>query len=136
MIDQGILSVLGDDRLADRFGMRVESSAPGQATVSMEVGPEHLNGLGSGHGGAIFSLADVACAIAANTRGRAVAASANISFLKPAKPGLLRAVATEVSLSNKLGTYQALLSDAEGRAIALFTATCYRFPPEPPKASS
>jgi len=43
--------------------------APGQAEVRMPLDQRHLNGAGIVHGGAIFSLADVAFAAASNAHG-------------------------------------------------------------------
>ena len=43
-MDEKILSVLGNDRVADYYGMKVDSCAEGTAVVSMEIGERHLNG--------------------------------------------------------------------------------------------
>ena len=54
------------DRTAQSLGMTIDHVAPGQATVSMLVTEDLLNGLGSCHGGYIFTLAD--CAFASIVR--------------------------------------------------------------------
>src|SRR6476469_4801090 len=62
------------DRACQAMGIKVESVAPGQATISMTVRPEMI-GPGAVCGrGAIFLLADSALAFAANTRGHRVVA--------------------------------------------------------------
>lgn len=125
-MDERILALLGHDRVADYFGMKVESSGEGAAVVSMEIGERHSNGIGIAHGGAVFSLADVAFAMASNTRGQAVAANASVSFCKPGKPGLLRARARELSLSRKLGSYEVIVEDSAGDIVAVFQGLAYR----------
>ena len=56
-----------DFTLLDKFcrfnGMEVISVEKGFARTKMEVRPQHLNGLGTVHSGAIFTLADLAFAV-------------------------------------------------------------------------
>jgi len=73
-----------------------------------------------------LSLADVTFALAANTRGKAIAANCSINFCNAARAGTLRARATEVSLSRKLGTYQVTVEDSGGKTVALFHGLAYR----------
>lgn len=125
-MDEAILAALGHDQVADHFGMKLESAGEGSAVVSLVVEDRHLNGNGVAHGGVVFSLADVAFAVAVNSRGPAVSATSSISFRAPGKPGVLRASATEISLSRKLGTYQVTVTDAAGKTVALFQGLAYR----------
>ena len=126
MKDETIDNILGHDRVAEHFNMKVVFCSDGKAALTMSLEDRHLNGFDSAQGGAIFSLADVACAMAANTRGQAVTAAASITFLKAVKAGVLTASATEVSLSNRLGTYECHVRDEAGTAVALLQASCYR----------
>lgn len=126
MKDRLIADILGKDRVIEHFGMEIVSCDEGNAVVTMALEDKHLNGFNTVQGGAVFALADVACATAANTRGRAVTATASISFLKAVREGVLTASATEVSLSNRLGTYDCLVRDETGASVALVQATCYR----------
>jgi acyl-CoA thioesterase len=126
MLDERIRAILGDDRIADYFGMKVESAGEGSAVVSLAVDERHLNGNGVAHGGVVFSLADVAFACAVNSRGPAVSASSSINFCAPGKPGVLRATAREISLSRKLGTYEVVVTDAAGKTVAILTGLAYR----------
>ena len=48
------------DRAAQALGMRIDSVAPGRATLSMPVRSDMVNGHHICHGGLIFSLADTA----------------------------------------------------------------------------
>ena len=125
-MDGSILAALGYDHVADHFGMKLESAGEGCAVVSLEIDERHLNGIGIVHGGVIFALADVAFALAANGRGAAVSASSTVNFCASAKSGILRASASEIFLSRKLGTYQVTVTDETGKTVALFQGLAYR----------
>ena len=93
----------------------------------MKITPEHLNGLGIVHGGAIFTLADFTFAAASNSRGNvAVAINANISYMKSASSGILFADAKEISINHKLGTYTIDVTNEAGELIAVFQGMVYR----------
>ena len=93
----------------------------------MTIRPEHLNGVGVVHGGAIFALADAAFAAASNSEGRvAVAININISYLRGAKEGVLTARATEVNPDKRIGSYRVDVTDEEGQAVAVFQGLVYR----------
>ncbi len=111
-----------EDRTSPALGMSLEHVAPGEATLSMEIGPTMVNGHGICHGGFIFTLADSAFAFACNTYGeRVVAAGASISFLRPAKLGMrLRAVASERARAGRSGIYDIRVADEAGKLIAEF----------------
>ena len=55
------------DHYAKHSGIKLVAVSPGYAKVSMKIKSIHLNGLNTVHGGAIFTLADFAFAVAANT---------------------------------------------------------------------
>jgi acyl-CoA thioesterase len=126
MLDGAILASIGHDRVAEHYDMKVESMDSGAAVVSMAIGEKHLNGNETVQGGVTFALADVAFALAANSRGKAVGANASITYCAAAKSGTLFARAREISLSRKLGTYEVLVEDQNGKTIALFQALSYR----------
>ena len=78
-----ILKFFEKDRYAKLSNIEVVSVSPGKATATMEVEEMHLNGVGTVHGGALFTLGDFTFALAANSHGTvAVAINANISYLK------------------------------------------------------
>jgi len=115
------------DQLAVEFGMKIEEVSPGFAKVSMEVTSKMLNAVKLCHGGAIFSLADFAFAVASNSHGRvAVALSAQISYPSPAKEGeILQATARELSRTRRTGLYQIEIRKEDGTLVALFTGTVF-----------
>lgn len=115
------------DRFARFVGIQLESMAEGYALASLELTEEHTNGLGIAHGGAVFSLADLAFAAASNSHGQAaVAITATISFLKAVRSGRLQAEAREISQSGRLATYAVEVRDDEGHLCAAFQGTVYR----------
>lgn len=100
------------------LGIRVVRLDEHEVEVEMDLDGKH-NSLGTGHGGAIFSLADQAFAISAN-RGEhlQVAKSASIRYLKPAK-GRLTAVARVVS-EDERGSVHAVTVLSDGIVVAEF----------------
>jgi len=96
-----------EDDASQALGMRIVDIRAGQATLTMTVRPDMVNGQRIAHGAFIFALADSAFAFACNSRNeRAVAAQGNITFIKPGKLGdLLVATAREISRSGRSGIY-------------------------------
>jgi acyl-CoA thioesterase len=115
------------DRFARLAGISIVEARPGYAKAKMIVTPEHKNGAGTVHGGAFFTLADFAFAVASNGHGTlAVAATAHISFLRAVTEGTLTAEAREVGIGRKLGTYTVEITNDQGELVALFSGTAYR----------
>ena len=96
-----------EDDASSGLGMEILEVRPGEATLTMTVAPQMVNGQRIAHGGFIFTLADSAFAFACNSRNeRAVAAHCQVSFIRPAKLGdRLVAVAREISRSGRSGIY-------------------------------
>jgi acyl-CoA thioesterase len=115
------------DKLASYLGIELIDVVEGGATSRMKIKDEHLNGINTVHGGAIFTLADFTFAVAANSHGNVtVAINVNISFMKAAYGGTLTATAFEVSINPKLATYTVNVTDDEGNLIAIFQGMAYR----------
>ncbi|MFA5262602.1 MAG: PaaI family thioesterase [Opitutaceae bacterium] len=115
------------DLFAKHCGIELVSLEPGYAVAKMKVQPWHFNAVGIVQGGAIFTLADYAFAVASNTRGNvAVAVNVSITFTKAAKAGVLSAEAREVSFSPKLASYTVNVADEAGSLIAVFQGLVYR----------
>lgn len=111
-----------DDHASQAFGMKVEAVGPGEATMSMIVRRDHLNGHGTCHGGVIFTLADSAFAFACNSHNKVtVAQHCSVSFLAPGREGdQLIATAREVTLAGRSGVYDVSVARADGTVIAEF----------------
>ena len=124
---QNIRNFLKRDRFAELCGIELLEISPGRARARMEIKDCHLNGANITHGGAIFSLADLAFAAASNSHGTiAVAINASISFFKAIAKGTLIAEAEEVSFNPKLASYTIRVRDDEGSLVAQFQGMVYR----------
>jgi acyl-CoA thioesterase len=122
-----INNIVEKDSFAKLLGIKIISIGEGTASAEMIITKDHLNGAGTAHGGAIFSLGDTVFGAASNTReGLAMAINVSISFFKAITEGKLTAVAEEISLHKKLGTYVIKIYDESSRIIALFQGTVYR----------
>jgi len=115
------------DTYARQAGIELMNVSEGRAKVKMDIRETHKNSHGTVHGGAIFTLADTAFALASNSHGiPAAAINAHISYMKSASSGTLFAEAEEFSLIPKLATYIVRVSDEKGNKIALFEGMVYR----------
>ena len=92
------------------------------ACISMIVRADMVNGLGTCHGGLIFSLADSAMAFASNSLNAvAVAATAHIDWLSPGREGeRLVAEATEHWNGGRSGLTDVVVTSDDGRRVAIF----------------
>jgi len=99
----------------------------GHAIVRMPVRQGNLNFNGTCHGGAIFSLADCAFGVAANSYGTLAAGiDVHITYNAAARLGdTLTATATEVSRSRKIAVYEVVVRGDTAGHIASFTGTVY-----------
>ncbi len=112
---------------ARMMGFSVIEAREGYARICMAADGKR-NPHGVIHGGAIFTLADQAFALAANTGGSdRVAVSANIQFIAPAS-GDLEAVATYVGNFGKYFTYRIVITEGK-RLIAVFDGTSLQISP-------
>lgn len=114
------------DRFAKENGIHVLEVRPGFARTQMTVEPRHLNSIGILQGGALFTLADLAFAVASNSHGVvAVACQADITWFKAVQSGLLTATAEEISRTRKLSTCLIRVTDENGELVALFKGVAY-----------
>jgi acyl-CoA thioesterase len=122
-----VLQYFDRDAFAKHAGIELIEFGPGWAKCKMKITDAHLNGLGRVHGGAIFTLADFAFAVASNSHGTvAVAIQAGISFVKAAGMTTLFVDVREESLNPKLGSYSGRVTDEAGDTVALFSGMVYR----------
>lgn len=115
------------DRFAAHCGIELLEVGEGRAVARMPIGERHLNGADTVHGGAIFTLADLAFAAASNSYGTlAMAINVSISYVKAAVGGTLTAEAEEASCSRRLGSYTIRITDDDGDLVAIFQGMAYR----------
>lgn len=118
---------LKEDRFALAAGVELTDVKPGYAKAQMEIKPMHLNAANVVQGGAIFTLADLAFAAAANAYGTlAVSVETSIRFFQGVGTGTLYAEAKTVHIHRKLATLEVTITNENHDRIALFTGTAYR----------
>jgi len=124
---QAIRDFFKRDRFAEHSGIELLEIGEGRAKAQMPIQDCHRNGVNLVHGGAIFTLADLAFAAASNSHGTvAVAINAAIWFVKAARDGVLYAEAKEVSRNPKLAVYAIEVTDDAGDLVARFEGMVYR----------
>jgi acyl-CoA thioesterase len=116
-----------NDAWAQEAGIELIQVSAGRSKLRMRIAGWHKNSHGTVHGGAIFTLADTAFALASNSHGvPAAAINAHISYVKSATAGTLFAEAEEFSVSPRIATYTVTVTDDAGEKIAIFQGMAYR----------
>lgn len=114
------------DQAAKLLGIEVVLADDETVATRMTVTPEHLNALGVCHGGVIFTLADAAMATLSNAGfadndSAALAANAEIDFLRPASSGtILTATARTTADAGRTSVHDIVVEDDDGAVIAVF----------------
>lgn len=119
--------------LARVLGMRLVAIAPGTATFAMEVSmADHANPMGNLHGGVLLALADSAMGFAMGTtvgEGETFGSmEIKSNLFKPVWKGELRAVATMVKRTRRVGFLECEVTDAGGSLVAKVSSTCMVIP--------
>lgn len=122
------LEQIRDTFAADRFatdaaGCEIRLAEPGHAICAMTLQPHHLNAAGTPQGGAIFTLADFAFAVAVNAYAETVTVSLqhDITFLSPAKGSEVIAEAKRIRSGRSTCFYTVSVTDDLGSAVANMT---------------
>lgn len=126
-IKQKLRDFFFNDEFAKTNGISIVDVLEGYGVTVMTVEKRHLNGVRSVQGGAVFTLADLAFALASNSRGFvSVGLNNYINYLKPAFEGdVLTAEAKEVSRGRTIGTYEVKITNQKAELIATFQGTAY-----------
>lgn len=112
------------DRFATENGAVIEELGEDYAVCTMALTDSHRNALGNVMGGAMFTLADFAFAVASNFGKKAtVSTVSQITFLRPAKGNLLRARAEMVRQGRTSVYYEVSVTDEPGNLVARVTAS-------------
>ena len=117
-----------DDRASRALGMELVEVGRGRAVLRMPVRDDMVNGLGVGHGGLVFALADSAMAFSSNSSNdRAVATQAEIDWLAPVRTGMvLTATAHQRHRGGKAALTDVEVVDDEGNLVAMFRGRTLR----------
>ena len=109
-----------DHFATDATGIVIDSVEPGKAVCSMTLEKRHMNENNVPMGGAVFTLADFVCAIAANgySEKKTVSQNVSITFLAPAKGKRLIAEASCLREGRTTALYTADVRDELGTYVA------------------
>ena len=123
-----VRELFGNDRFAtEACGCRVLEASRGHAVCAFDIAPIHLNAMGNVMGGAIFTLADFALAIACNMgEDPTVAVNNTIEYLNSSKGSALIATCDADKSGRNLGFYTVEVKDDLDTPVAKMTATCFR----------
>jgi acyl-CoA thioesterase len=101
----------------------------GYSKVKMPLADNQVNGLGIAHGGALFTLADMAMVLTIIGGGNiCVTLNSNVSYLNPAKAGPLMAEAFLTSESKKIAHIEVNIKDAEETLVCRCSFIAYKKP--------
>ena len=117
-----------NDLFAERAGIVLMEVREGYSKARLEIKKEYLNAGNRTQGGAIFTLADLALAAAANSHGQlAFSLSSNITFLRASGIGdTLYAEARERYIGRSTGYYQIDITNQKNELIATFESSVFR----------
>ena len=111
--------------VSDGLAAVIDEAYYGYAKVSMTIEARHCNALGIPMGGAIFTLADFAFAVAANQGRDVVTQASQITFLKAAQGSRLIAEARLVKDGKRVCFYEVKVNDDLGTEVAFVTINGY-----------
>ncbi|WP_353886904.1 PaaI family thioesterase [uncultured Bilophila sp.] len=110
-------------------GITVEDADYDYGKVSLAFEDHAKNSLDMLHGGALFTLADMAFGLASNfgqEDGTMISTNATISYMKSAKTGPIVAEARLANGGRHLATYEVKIYDGQGTYIACAMISGYR----------
>ena len=117
------------DHFAGDNGIRLLAMEEDSVLCSMELSEHTENAAGGVMGGAIFTLADFAFAVASNNIHRlTVALQSSVNFFSQPRGDKLFARAACEKDGRTTCVYRVDVTDAEGRAVAQVITTGYKLP--------
>ena len=117
------------DRFAVENGITLDELGENRAVCSMPITPHHMNANGGVMGGAIFTLADFACAVASNNVHRpTVTQQVSVNLLSNSRGSRLIATACCRRDGRTSCVYNIDIVDDLGRDIAQVVSTGYKVP--------
>ena len=106
--------------------MKIVKMEEGYAEAELDYKPVHSNFMGTLHGGALSALADIAAGTSIISFGKnCVTLNANISYIKKAQPGKIRAIARAVNCSRHIGSTEVRIYDEENTLVCFCSYSMY-----------
>lgn len=107
-----------NDVFSTNNGMKILKMEKGYAEAELDYNPGHHNFMGTLHGGALSTLADVTAGISIISFGKLVVTlNSNINYVKPAKPGKIKAIAIAVHRSRQIGSSEVRIYDEDNTLV-------------------
>jgi len=104
-------------------GIKIEEAGVNYSKCSMQIDERHFNVDKCVMGGAIFTLADYAFGVAANTGNpQTVSLSGSINFLRATKGPVLYAEAKCVKRGKSIAFFEIIVTDSENNVVATMMA--------------
>lgn len=123
-LEESIALFANDLYATQQTGVRITRVSERYACCEMEIAEHHRNAMGIVMGGALFTLADLAFAAAANHNGlHWVSASSTINYLSPVRDGVVTAEAKCLKEGRRTCVYNIEINDHTGKLIAQVTTT-------------
>ena len=117
-----------DVPVARLIGFEATEIAEGRATVTLTVGPQHANPMGTLHGGILCDIADAAMGMAfASTLASGesfTTVELKINFFRPVWIALLKAEGKVVRRGRSMGYVECEITDDRGQLVAKAASTC------------
>ena len=118
--------MVSSDQYAAHLGAELISPDPANLRVALQIEPRHTNFMGLVHGGAVYSLADIALSLISNSEVVAVALDTHLVQAASARAGdRLVATARPATRSRSVATYRVTVERGDGRTVGLFTGTVF-----------
>lgn len=116
-----------NDRFATVNGAVISEIDDGYAKIEMPLDEHHYNAVGSVMGGAVFTVADFAFAVASNwNKNACVSQTAQITYLGRAKGKKLIAEARKIKEGRTIAYYLIEVRDENGNRVAHVTTSGFR----------
>ncbi|MGI6225004.1 MAG: PaaI family thioesterase [Peptococcales bacterium] len=111
----------------DLLDMYIVELGLGEAVIEVPTQNEHLNPMGTVHGGVTFSLMDTVMGVAIRTLNcDSVTVEANINYVKPVqKSDILTATGKVVNLGKKIIVTEGIVKNRAGETIAVARGTYF-----------
>lgn len=115
------------DVFALEAGVELLEARSGYAKARMLVTPAHMNAGGVCQGGALFTLADLAFAVAVNSHAKlTVSVSTTVHFFRSESSGYIIAEAQETYNHERMAGCEVRLTNEAGDLVATFVSIGYR----------
>lgn len=137
ILDQIRACFSGDHFAADTVGVHIDVAEPGRSVCTLPIRPTLLNANSVPMGGAIFTLADFAFAVAANGHSTRVTVTQQVAvtFLAASRGKVLTAEARCLKAGRTTCLYTVDVTDDLGAQVAHLTINGFTTDPPPLKAN-